>query len=303
MSGWRSRGAGSDAEGTVSGGSRALRDRARDSGDRRASALGSGRSARRVADTSVLVVERPLRDGTIALAGRPSFVASSAELGSVPDASDTRVTLADADGRLVMGVAVPDKDYTVRLGSATGLPWTVYATSAGDPAVGPFTPRSRVVLAGVGRSCCSLPGAVTSSAAPSRASWRRAAAVRLRLGGVTRVSHAATSMRQLSEMLDEGRVADDDRRQSTTRSCGSESGRLQRLVENLLDFGRMEAGALPSTDGADRAARFVRDVVDDFRARPARRATTSILDGAPAAASTRDREALRARSGTCSTTR
>jgi two-component system phosphate regulon sensor histidine kinase PhoR len=49
-------------------------------------------------------------------------------------------------------------------------------------------------------------------------------------------------MRQLSEMLALGRVPNDERRQTYYETLIHETVRLQRLVESLLNFGRMEEG-------------------------------------------------------------
>jgi signal transduction histidine kinase len=53
-----------------------------------------------------------------------------------------------------------------------------------------------------------------------------------------------TTIRQLSELLARSRVSTDDRKQQFHDAILSESERLQRLVESLLDFGRIEAGRL-----------------------------------------------------------
>jgi len=64
---------------------------------------------------------------------------------------------------------------------------------------------------------------------------------------VSAVSHEfrtpLTSLRQLSEMLSKGRVPTEDLRQKSYDILSRESERLQRLVESLLDFGRIEARA------------------------------------------------------------
>src|SRR5581483_4717654 len=64
---------------------------------------------------------------------------------------------------------------------------------------------------------------------------------------VSAVSHEfrspLTSIRQLSEMLSADRVPSEQRRHQYYDALVKESTRLQRLVEALLNFGRMEAGA------------------------------------------------------------
>jgi signal transduction histidine kinase len=63
---------------------------------------------------------------------------------------------------------------------------------------------------------------------------------------VSAVSHEfrspLTSIRQLSEILAFGRIPSEDRRQTYYETLVRETVRLQRLVEALLNFGRMEAG-------------------------------------------------------------
>ncbi len=54
-----------------------------------------------------------------------------------------------------------------------------------------------------------------------------------------------TPIRQLTELLASGRIENPDKASAYYRVLDKESRRLQRLVEGLLDFGRMEAGAHP----------------------------------------------------------
>lgn len=63
---------------------------------------------------------------------------------------------------------------------------------------------------------------------------------------VSNVSHELktplTSIRMFSELLAEGRVADPDRRRSYLHIITAEAARLTRLINNVLDFSRMERG-------------------------------------------------------------
>jgi len=81
----------------------------------------------------------------------------------------------------------------------------------------------------------------------ARAIRREAEVARLQSDFVAAVSHEfrspLTTVRQLSEMLEMGQVPSDDRRQKYYRVLAGEARRLQRLVETLLNFGKMEAGA------------------------------------------------------------
>jgi signal transduction histidine kinase len=85
---------------------------------------------------------------------------------------------------------------------------------------------------------------------------------------VSAVSHEfrspLTSMRQLSEILALGRAPSDQRRQLYYETLVKETTRLQRVVEALLNFGRMEAGARQYHFEELDAAALVRRVVSEF---------------------------------------
>ncbi len=80
----------------------------------------------------------------------------------------------------------------------------------------------------------------------ARAVNRELEVARLKSEFVATVSHEfrtpVTAIRQLSELLDRGRVAEEEKRRQYYSLIYRESGRLARLVENLLDFSRMEEG-------------------------------------------------------------
>ncbi|MBM3747764.1 MAG: HAMP domain-containing histidine kinase [Acidobacteria bacterium] len=69
---------------------------------------------------------------------------------------------------------------------------------------------------------------------------------RLKSDFVSAVSHEfrspLTGIRQLGELLMRGRVKDEERRQEYYRLITREADRLTRVVENVLDFSRMEEG-------------------------------------------------------------
>jgi signal transduction histidine kinase len=75
-------------------------------------------------------------------------------------------------------------------------------------------------------------------------------------------------MRHLTEMLEEGSVPQ-ERLSHYFRALGTETRRLHGMVENLLDFGRMDAGRrmyrLEEWSAGELAVR----VVDEFRGRAA----------------------------------
>ncbi|HZR21001.1 MAG TPA: HAMP domain-containing sensor histidine kinase [Verrucomicrobiae bacterium] len=75
---------------------------------------------------------------------------------------------------------------------------------------------------------------------------RQLALARQKTDFVSNVSHELktplTSIRMFAELLAEGRVADPGKRQSYLNIITAESSRLTRLINNVLDFSRMERG-------------------------------------------------------------
>ena len=103
----------------------------------------------------------------------------------------------------------------------------------------------------------------------ARAFARELAAARLQSDFVAAVSHEfrtpLASLQQLTENLAEGRVASDERRQSYYQAQMRATGRLHRLVEGLLDFGRMEAGVLRYHFEELDLSALVRSIAEEFR--------------------------------------
>ena len=183
----------------------------------------------------------------------------------------------------------------VRATGNTGLPWTLHVTSA-DPAgdAARMAVRRNVILAALGLVGCLLAASVYSI---GRAISREVRTLRIQSDFIAAVSHEfrspLTSMRQISELLASGRVASEDRRGTYYNLLTRESGRLHRLVESLLDFGRTEAGAGEYRRDPLDFARLVRETVAEFGREAAERGYTVELTGADAAVPVRgDGEAL-----------
>ena len=102
-----------------------------------------------------------------------------------------------------------------------------------------------------------------------RAVGRELAVARLQSDFVAAVSHEfrtpLTALRQFTDMLREQPALDDDRRRVAYDAQSRATDRLTRLVESLLDFGRMEAGARRYQFERHDCADLVGRVVDDFR--------------------------------------
>jgi signal transduction histidine kinase len=102
----------------------------------------------------------------------------------------------------------------------------------------------------------------------SRAVTREFAVSRLQSDFVSAVSHEfrtpLTSLCLLTEQLAEGKIGSEADRTEYYGVLARESQRLRRLVEGLLNFGRMEAGAIEyKFDNID-PAELVSDVARDF---------------------------------------
>ena len=203
--------------------------------------------------------------------------------------------LVDADQQLAAGSTGKDGPRAVRTPDATGLPWTLYVTSASALADSAFfSGRRRLLLSGFTVLALVL---VAGSYFITRSITRELAVSRLQSEFVSTVSHEfrtpLTSIRQLSEMLARGRVPTDDLRQQSYDILSHESERLQSLVESLLDFGRIEAGAMKYRFERLDAASLVNDVVEGFRATAAAQGFHVELQNTAAPAPIHaDREAL-----------
>ena len=101
-----------------------------------------------------------------------------------------------------------------------------------------------------------------------RAASREFAAARLQSDFVAAVSHEfrtpLTSLRQFTDMLRDHKNLSDQRREVCYEAQARSAARLSRLVESLLDFGRMEGGARVYHLETIDANELVRRVVEEF---------------------------------------
>jgi len=115
---------------------------------------------------------------------------------------------------------------------------------------------------------------------------------------VTNVSHELktplTSIRLFAEMLKEGRQPDADRQRKYLGLMVSETERLTRLINNVLDFSKMERGQKSYAKKPLEAARVAEDVVESQRPRLEHNGfTVSFADAAGGALVDADEEALK----------
>jgi signal transduction histidine kinase len=199
-----------------------------------------------------------------ALAG-PGYLRSNWK--NVLEARGAQSALLDTDGTVLVGSYAKGVRHAIRTAAATGLPGTLYTTHAdrgSDEAA--FAGRRRLLLFGLAVLTLVL---LAGSYFIMRSINRERAVARLQSEFVSAVSHEfrspLTSLRQLSEMLSKGRVPTEELRQQSYDVLNRESERLQRLVESLLDFGRIEArGFRYRFERLDPAA-LIRDIAAEFR--------------------------------------
>ena len=217
----------------------------------------------------VLLIRRGTSERLVALVATARFLERQWLAGLQPTVErlNLRVALTDIDGHPVSGrPAGASGSRVVRSAAETGLPWTLHAATA-DPAadLAQLSARRRFVLAGFGLTAAliAVAGYVTV-----RAVGRELEVARLQSDFVSAVSHEfrtpLATLRQLSELLADGRVQSEERRSEYYEDLRHESERLHRLVENLLDFGRMEAGRREFRFEEIDAAALARHVAGDF---------------------------------------
>jgi len=171
----------------------------------------------------------------------------------------------DSDGRVVAGRKRSTGRAVVRSVAETQLPWTLYFTGIpGSTDAGMVARKRFLVLVTVVSVLFLIAGAYFIA----RAVRRDLEVSRMQSDFVAAVSHEfrspLTSIRQLSEMLAEGRVPGEDRRHVYYETLVRETTRLQRLVEALLNFGRMEAGVRKYRFEEMDAAGLVEKVAAEF---------------------------------------
>lgn len=160
-------------------------------------------------------------------------------------ATRTRVDVIDEDGRIIFGPPLRSGQFTV----AVRFPTTLYAwrvqvsPSASDELTARVQNRGRLELVMVVLSCVVIVlGVATILLAAERD--RRISA--LKSDFVANVSHELKTplalVRMFGEMLQSGRVASEAKRQEYLEIIVSESERLSSLIENVLDFARVERG-------------------------------------------------------------
>ncbi len=234
-----------------------------------------GRQVLRVQDRSILLLWQSAPERMVALVAGPRFLESEwlSSVASAVEPQPVSLSLTDADGGLVAGrPPAGSRDQVVRLPADTGLPWTLQVADRGpSPTRRELLARWRFLLLGF-----AVMGSVVIAGGyfTLRAMSRELAVARLKSDFVGAVSHEfrtpLTALCQLAETFAQDRVADEAQRRQYYDLLLRETRRLRRLVEGLLDFGRMEGGVREYRSEPLDAGTLVRDTVADFQEEVAR---------------------------------
>jgi signal transduction histidine kinase len=214
---------------------------------------------------------------TVWAGGHPFFVmwrtsgarrAVLVETPALPVGEQVSCAAVDSEGRVVLGRRDRTDRAAIRPAAESQLPWTLFVSGGAQNPPGTGLPESqRYLLLGMGVMVLFL---VAGTYFIARAIRREMEVSRMQSDFVSAVSHEfrspLTSIRQLSEILELGRVPSDERRQVYYTTLVRETQRLQRLVEALLNFGRMEAGARAYRFEEIETASLVHRVAGEFEA-------------------------------------
>jgi signal transduction histidine kinase len=227
----------------------------------RASKLAEGSAALNVRGEALTTISQSEGGAYRTLIVRPDFVKAQ----WLPQAEARAAELKIA---FTLGEGTGDDSPTVRRRTAeTALPWDVSAIAL-DPSMDlrGFQYRQRLLAAGF-----ALLAALAFIAGYMifRAIGRELAASQLQSDFVAAVSHEfrtpLTTLRQFTTMLREQPNLEEQRRQLAYGAQARATDRLVALVESVLDFGRMEAGAYRYQFNQYDCAEIVRRAVEEFQ--------------------------------------
>jgi len=145
-----------------------------------------------------------------------------------------------------------------------GIPGPLEFSSL-QPISGPASSRRSLIVGGAALMLIVILGA---GYVVHRAISRELQVAQLQSDFVAAVSHdfrsPLTTLRSITEMLVQQRIPSEARRQQSYIFLDHETARLHRLVEDLLDFGRMESGRKQYWAADHDAFELARTTVDDF---------------------------------------
>ena len=204
-----------------------------------------------------------------------------------PDAQQSRVNVVDGEGRIVFGPPLGRGGLTLgRPFETTLYKWTLNVTMTSAAELAAAVARRRVlemVLVGMSGIVVIAGLAVIVVAAD-----RERTLSNLKSDFVANVSHELKTplslVRMFGELLQSGRVENDEKRRQYLSIIVSESERLGALIENVLDFAKVERGKAAYEFSLGRVGEVVARAVDACRVRAEREEVAlelSVADSLP----------------------
>ena len=224
-----------------------------------------GRRILRTPGASVLAVWTGGTDHPVAWLATPAELEAS--LSPLCQAQHLAVSLSDTDGQPLLGAQLPG---AVALNPAqTRLPFLLTASFSGSLPNDEYRMRRTLLVGGLLATFAFM---IAAAFGLYRVTTREMELVRQQSDFVSAVSHEfrtpLTSMRHLSELLASNRVPSEARKVQYYGLLSRETERLHRMVESLLSFGRIEAGAYAWHLEPVEPGEFLPKLVEEFRHEP-----------------------------------
>jgi len=221
-----------------------------------AQSQGSNTSGRELESDASLLMWNATAKRVSALVEPAGWLTGSVKLH--PDTGDIHYRLLPPD-------AAKGDGYTVRRSMAElGIPAVLEFSS--DQPISRGASSRRTLFAG--GAVLMLMVILAAGYVMHRAIARELRVAQLQSDFVATVSHEfrspLTTLRTITELLVQQRIPDESRRQQSYVFLDHETTRLHRLVEDILDFGRMESGRKQYHTEAHDAFQLVRATVADF---------------------------------------
>ncbi len=193
----------------------------------------------------------------------------------------SRANIVDEEGRIVFGPPLRSGGFTVGVRFPTTLyNWRVQVSPVGEDEFTVNVKRRRLLeIATVGLSFVVLVAGVLTILLAAETE-RQASALKSEF--VANVSHELKTplalVRMFAEMLQSGRVKNEEKRLEYLNVIVSESERLSSLIENVLDFARVERGRASYDFSPGDLGEVVRRAVNVYRYRAEREGVALTLE-------------------------
>ena len=220
-----------------------------------------------------------------------------------------RVNVVDEEGRIIFGPPLRSGEFTVGVPFPTTLyNWRLQVSpKAAEELTSRVQNRASLELVMLLLSCVVIVAGRRHDRSLAAEQERRVSALKSEF--VANVSHELKTplalVRMFGEMLQSGRVASEEKRQEYLDIIVRESERLSNLIENVLDFAKVERGREAYDFAEGDVGEAVAKAANVYRYRAEREAVELVVDVAPqpAARDASTSAPSSSRSSTSSTTR